>query len=131
VSIPIVTEVVKAVAAPILSIIDKAVPNKDMAAQLKVQIQNELINLDTKALERSADVIIAEAQGGSWLQRSWRPMTMLAFTALIVAHWLGWTAPNLPEAQVMMLLDIVKVGLGGYVVGRSLEKAAKNWKPNS
>lgn len=130
-SIPIVTEVVKAVVAPVLGIIDKAVPNKDMAAQLKVQIQNELINLDTKALERSADVIIAEAQGGSWLQRSWRPITMLTFTVLIVAHWLGWTAPNLPPEQVMMLLDIVKIGLGGYVVGRSLEKAAKNWKPNS
>ena len=130
-SIPIISEVLKAVAAPILSIIDKAVPNKDMAAQLKVQIQSELINFDTKALEKSADVIIAEAGGDSWLQRCWRPITMLTFTTLIVAHWLGLTAPNLPEDQVMALLDIVKIGLGGYVLGRSAEKVAKNWKPNN
>ena len=129
-SIPIISEVLRAVAAPILGIIDKAVPNKDMAAQLKVQIQSELINFDTKALERSADVIIAEAQGGSWIQRSWRPITMLTFTGLIVAHWLGFTPENLPKEQVMALLDIVKIGLGGYVIGRSAEKVAKNWKPN-
>ena len=130
-SIPIISEVINAVAAPVLSIIDKYVPDKDQANQLKVQIQSELISLDTKKLEKSAAVIIAEAQGGSWLQRSWRPVTMLTFTALIVAHWLGFTPPNLPAEQVMALLDIVKIGLGGYVLGRSAEKVAKNWKPNN
>ena len=130
-SIPIIGEVIKAIAAPILGIIDKAVPNKDQANQLKADITNALINFDTKALEKSADVIIAEAQGDSWLQRCWRPITMLTFTTLIVAHWLGLTAPNLPQEQVMALLDIVKIGLGGYVLGRSAEKVAKNWKPNS
>lgn len=126
----IIGEVINAVAGPILSIIDKAVPDKDQANRLKVQIQSELLRFDTKALEKSADVIIAEAQGDSWLQRSWRPVTMLTFTTLIVAHWLGLTAPNLPQEQVMALLNIVKIGLGGYVIGRSAEKVAKNWKPN-
>ena len=123
-------EVIKAVAAPILSIIDKAVPNKDQAALLKVQIQDALINLDTKILESQTKAIVAEASGESWMQRNWRPTTMLTFTGLIVAHWLGYTPENLPETQVMALLEIVKIGLAGYVVGRSAEKFAKNWKPN-
>jgi hypothetical protein len=36
----------------------------------------------------------------------------------------------LPESEVAALLDIVKIGLGGYVFGRSAEKVAANWKPN-
>ena len=53
---------------------------------------------------------------------------MLTFVGLIVAHWLGFTPDNLPSEQVMALLDIVKIGLGGYVVGRSAEKVATVWK---
>ena len=123
-------QLIQLVAAPVLSIIDKIVPDKDQANQLKVQIQHELINLDTKIIESQTKAIVAEANGESWLQRNWRPLTMLTFTGLIVAHWLGYTAENIAEAEITLLLEIVKVGLGGYVLGRSVEKAAKNWKPN-
>ena len=47
---------------------------------------------------------------------------MLVFTGLIVARWFGWSAPNLSEAEYIKLWDIVELGLGGYVVGRSVEK---------
>jgi len=47
---------------------------------------------------------------------------MLVFVGLIVARWLGWSAPNLGEAEVLKLWDIVEIGLGGYVIGRSAEK---------
>ncbi|WP_062260372.1 3TM-type holin [Endozoicomonas arenosclerae] len=108
--------------------IDKAVPDKDKAQQLKADITAELISLDKAELEQAGKIITAEAQGDSWLQRNWRPITMLTFTGLVVAHWLGWTAPGLSEEQVIALLGIVKVGLGGYVLGRSAEKVAKEWR---
>ena len=34
----------------------------------------------------------------------------------------GGAAPNLGEAEVLKLWDIVEIGLGGYVIGRSAEK---------
>jgi len=46
------------------------------------------------------------------------------FTGLIVARWFGWSAPNLSEAEYLKLWDIVELGLGGYVIGRSVEKIA-------
>jgi len=77
----------------------------------------------TAEIERAAaEVVKTEAQGQSWLQRTWRPITMLVFVALIVARWLGWSAPNLTEAEALKLWDIVEIGLGGYVIGRSAEK---------
>jgi len=47
---------------------------------------------------------------------------MLVFVALIVARWLGWSAPNLGEVEALKLWDIVEIDLGGYVIGRSAEK---------
>jgi len=67
-------------------------------------------------------LFVADFRYQSWLQRTWRPITMLVFVGLIVARWLGWSAPNLGEAEVLKLWDIVEIGLGGYVIGRSAEK---------
>ena len=53
---------------------------------------------------------------------------MLFFAGLVGAHWLGFTAENLTEPQVIALLNIVKVGIGGYVIGRSGEKIMKEYK---
>jgi hypothetical protein len=40
---------------------------------------------------------VAEAQG-SWLQRNWRSLLMVTFAGLVVAHWFGFTAQNIPES---------------------------------
>ncbi len=56
--------------------------------------------------------------GASWLQRNWRPLTMLSFLGLVIADAFGMLAFRLAD-QAWLLLQI---GLGGYVVGRSVEK---------
>jgi hypothetical protein len=75
------------------------------------------------AIEQSAaDIVKAEAQSSNWLASSWRPITMLTFVVLIVARWFGWAAPELAPEEYLKLWDIVQLGLGGYVIGRSAEK---------
>jgi len=69
-----------------------------------------------------AGIVNTEAASSHWLAANWRPITMLTFVALIVARWFGWAAPNLADAEYLKLWDIVQLGLGGYVVGRSVEK---------
>jgi len=108
-------------------IIDQAVTDKDLAARIKADLQSQGLQLVASELDAQKDIIVAESKGGG-LQGNWRPITMLTFVGLISAHWLGFTPENLPESQVLALLDIVKVGLGGYVVGRSAEKVATVWK---
>lgn len=71
-----------------------------------------------------AGIVQTEAASQHWLAANWRPLLMLTFGALIVARWFGWAAPNLSEAEYLKLWDIVELGLGGYVIGRSLEKVA-------
>lgn len=90
--------------------------------ELQYNLQAAILEQSSEIEKASANVIMSEAQGHSWLQRSWRPITMLTFVSLIVARWVGWSAPNLSEAEVLELWGIVKLGLGGYVIGRSAEK---------
>jgi len=71
-----------------------------------------------------ADIVKTEAASSHWLAANWRPLLMLVFGGLIVARWFGWAAPNLSEAEYLKLWSIVEFGLGGYVVGRSVEKIA-------
>ena len=107
--------------------IDKTIDNKSDADMIKQKIQEQLISGELKELEAQAKIITAEANG-SWLQRNWRPILMLIFAALVVAHWFGFTAPNIPESVQNSLLNIVMVGVGGYIVGRSGEKIADKIK---
>lgn len=108
--------------------IDKAVPDKDQAARLKSDITTQAMSMADAELKGAVQIITAEATGESWLQRNWRPMIMVWFAALVGAHWLGFTPENLSEAQIGGLLQIVQIGIGGYVVGRSGEKIMKAYK---
>ena len=111
----------------VLDIVDDVVEDKDAANNLKFQIQKQLIETKSTELEAQAKIVLAEAQG-SWLQRNWRPLLMVTFAGLVVAHWFGFTAPDIPESVQNSLLNIVMVGVGGYVMGRSAEKVADKWK---
>lgn len=82
-------------------------------------------NLEAELIKGRAQVITAEANSESWLAANWRPLTMLSFVGLIWMHWLGLTPDNLPASQVEMVMDIIQLAIGGYVVGRSVEKTAK------
>lgn len=105
-----------------LSIINKFIPDpaekaKAQAAFLEMNHQERMV-----LMQSSGEIVKAEAASSHWLAANWRPLTMITFTALIVARWFGWAAPNLDPAEYIKLWDIVQLGLGGYVIGRSVEK---------
>ena len=116
-------------ALPVLGkVIDKVFPDADKARQAKAELSQMYINGELEELTQRAGVIKAEAQGDSWLQRSWRPLVMLVFTALIVCRWMGWAAPDLSEAVELKLFSIVQLGIGGYIASRGMEKMVKTWQ---
>lgn len=105
----------------IFGIVDQVVEDKDKALEIKAAINSKYMEYQSQLLE-SATKILTTEMTGSWLQRSWRPLTMLTFVALVVARWLGFAAPGMSEAEYLSVYDLIKIGLGGYVVGRSAEK---------
>lgn len=101
-------------------------PDPKERAEAEVKLHKAISDGHINLAALGRDVVVAEAKGESWLQRNWRPIVMLWFAGLVGAHWLGYTAPNITEDVVLSLLGLVKIGLGGYVVGRSSEKIAKS-----
>lgn len=97
-------------------------------AQINQELTGKFLELEGKLVEAQSKVLTAEISGDSWLQKNWRPLTMITFVVLIVATWLGFSATGLTEAMNLKLLDIVEIGLGGYVIGRSVEKVASSMK---
>jgi hypothetical protein len=120
----LITDPVSAVSSVISDIIERVIP--DPAA--KVQAQLELLKLhqsgELAQINDAAGIIKQEAASEYWLTATWRPITALTFTALIVARWFGWSAPNLHESEYASLWNIVNIMIGGYTIGRSVEKLA-------
>jgi len=107
----------------IFSLVDKLIPDQQAAANAKLKVMEMQQSGQLKVFEGAVKILTTE-MSGNWLQKSWRPLVMLTFAALIVARWLGWSAPNLSPEEYLKLWDIVELGLGGYVIGRSAEKIA-------
>ena len=129
--------VLSAVAGPVVkglfNIIDQTVEDKDQAARIKANIasqQNELIQTEWKG---AIDIILAEAKG-NWLQKSWRPLLMMAVMAIVVNNYILFPYLSMWTEKVVVLelpgglWTLLTTGVGGYVVGRSGEKIAQSIK---
>ncbi|MDO9477653.1 MAG: 3TM-type holin [Pseudohongiella sp.] len=121
------SEVIK----PVTELIDNVHTSTDEKLQLRAEflrLQNavteQLLDYEKQILISQTQIITAEANGQSWLQRSWRPITMLTFLVLVVCDSFGLLAFRLSEEAWQLL----QIGLGGYVVGRSAEKIAPQLK---
>lgn len=111
--------------APIVGqIVGSLFPDPTEKAKAEAEAMRQLLAHQGEIEAAAAKIIQTEAESTHWLAANWRPLTMITFTALIVARWMGWVAPNLSEAEYLKLWSIIEFGLGGYVVGRSVEKVA-------
>lgn len=112
---------------PVATLIDKLHTSGEEKGQLVNEMEkmqnaatSKLLEYESQVLALQTSVIVAEAQGQSFLQRNWRPITMLTFLVLVVCDSFGWLTNRLaPEAWTLL-----QIGLGGYVIGRSAEKIA-------
>jgi hypothetical protein len=103
-------------------VLDKVIPDPVAQADAKLKLMELAQKGEFAEMNARADIIKAEAASESWLAQSWRPILMLTFGALIVARWLGFAAPGISQEEILKLWEIVQLGLGGYVIGRSVEK---------
>jgi hypothetical protein len=107
-------------------IIDNLFTNDEERINAKNKIIQVLKEKELELQKMQTDIIIAEAKG-NWLQRSWRPILMLAFGFIVIyvkfiAPLFGFNIPPLEDE----FWNLLQLGIGGYVVGRSAEKIAKS-----
>lgn len=111
-------------------LIDKTFTNDEERLTAKNQLADLVMTKLNEGLAMQRDVLVAEIQGNG-LQRNWRPLVMLAFAGIIVYEYFvaplfSLTSANLPGR----FFDLLEIGLGGYVIGRSVEKVAESVTKN-
>jgi|TARA_R110000782_G_scaffold60748_1_gene125441 hypothetical protein len=118
----------------VFGIVDKVVEDKDLANKIKDAISTRQHDLESTELKGAISIILAEAQG-SWLQRNWRPLLMLIVILIVANNYLVFPYLELvfPDTIKMLelpdkLWNLLMIGVGGYVTGRSGEKMIKTWK---
>jgi hypothetical protein len=90
---------------------------KGVLLELQTGLMSQTLAYEQKLAESQASIIVAEATANSWLTRTWRPITMLTFVFLVVySQFTGTVIP--PD-----MWTVIKIGLGGYLGGRSVEKS--------
>ena len=112
---------------PISGIVDavgKLVGQLTLPERERKELESGLLKLiqerERELVQARAATVVEEAKG-NWLQRSWRPLVMLVFAVIILIG----TFTTLPIlADTSRFWDLLEIGLGGYVVGRSGEKIA-------
>jgi hypothetical protein len=114
-----------------LDIVDDFVPDKDLANKLKAALKERMMVIAhtefITLLKSQTEIILAEAKGG-WLQRNWRPGLMAMFGAIIFNNYIFYPYlslffENAPMMEIPPdMWGLLKIGVGGYVVGRSVEK---------
>jgi|TARA_R110000803_G_scaffold6921_1_gene22354 hypothetical protein len=115
-------------------VIKRVLPNKDKQVEAQSKLNSMMLDGSFKEFEKQADIIIAEAKSEHKLTAQWRPITMLVFVIIIANNYLVYPYLSLfwIEAPLLELppdlWQLLKIGLGGYVVGRSGEKIAQVFK---
>jgi hypothetical protein len=90
---------------------------------LQLSLQEKVLGADVELAKAGRDAIVAEAQGHSWAQRNWRPVTMLSFVACILYNFIIAPLFKLPSVPIPAdMWDLIKIGIGGYLLSRGAEK---------
>jgi hypothetical protein len=125
-----VLQAIAPLAKILFNTIDKAVPDKDLAAKLKGDLQTQMLQSHTQELTAAARIIEAEAKAG-WFASSWRPLLMYVLIFILIWNYvLGPVILFFFKASITITLPgdvwtLLQIGLGGYVVGRSAESVAR------
>lgn len=126
---------VKEIFSPAADLID----NLHTSEEEKLTLRNELakiegattlkiIEYEGTLLDVKSKIIVAEAQSDLWIVKAWRPITMLVFVGIVVMYWFGYQPENMSQESINSIFMLIKIGLGGYIAGRSIEKSVVAFK---
>ena len=129
--IPIIGAIVEGVKA-IGGLIDGVTTTDEERLEKQVQLnlasnklRIDLASLEAEFAEVQSRVIIAEAQSQSWLARNWRPITMMVFVFIIFFNYIMSPLFNVEALAIVPdMWALLKLGIGGYIGGRTVEKVA-------
>lgn len=94
--------------------------------QSTIDFLKSINDMDGQVIQAHAQAVAALMTGGSLLERIWRPTFMVILMGIICSYWFFGFVPahfNEPMSPMMVqVFDLLKIGLMGYIPGRTAEK---------
>lgn len=121
---------------PILGdVLKRLIPDADKRDEIERETKLALLEHSDSIERVRGEIILAEARSSGWLTSSWRPLLMLVVIAIIAVNYLVFPLVAIWYPQIManllalpdQLWNLLTLGVGGYVVGRSGEKMIDSW----
>ena len=122
--------------AGVTNLVGQFIEDKDKANELETAIKRKLLSLEQSVIDAQKEVIVAEATSQSFIARNWRPIMMLTFVFIIANNYIIFPYISLFGGTAMVLeippdmWGLLKIGVGGYVMGRSGEKMVESYAKN-
>lgn len=118
----------------VFDIVEKVVDNKDQAGSIKGKLKLLAEENKLQELNEISKIVLAEVKSDNWLQKSWRPILMLSIMGIVINAYVIIPYLNMFLTQKIILplpeafFELLTFGVGGYVIGRSLENGVKKIK---
>jgi len=102
-AIPILSEILKIINGPVNTVIDRLVPDKNKAAEMKHELEKELMRIPAEQALAFERRVTAEYEHPNWLRDSVRPVVTycafgLYFTIKVITVWV-LTSIYIPALQ--------------------------------
>lgn len=122
------------VLAPILGdVLKRVIPDMDKRMDIEREVKLALLE-HTDSLERiRGEIVLAEAKSENWMTSAWRPLLMMVVVTIIACNYLVFPIVRIFYPEMIQLelpaelWNLLTIGVGGYVVGRSGEKMIDKW----
>ena len=125
---------------PLFNLIDELHTSDEERLKLKNELQiiqnnmaSKILKYQEEQIKAQKEIIVAEIKNG-WLSRNWRPILMLTIVAIVANNYLFYPYLSMFTDNVKVLdlpdklWNLMQIGVGGYIVGRSGEKIIDSWK---
>jgi hypothetical protein len=123
------------VLAPIVGdLVKRLIPDGDKSMDVEKEIKLALLEHTDSLESLRGKIVLEEAKSGHWLTATWRPLLMMVIIAIVALNYLIFPVMGLfmPETYAIdlpqELWNLLQIGVGGYIVGRSGEKMIDTWK---
>jgi hypothetical protein len=112
------------------SLIDQVSTSDKEKLEAKAKLA-EIVMGALTALQQSQAKVLEFELTGNTLQRNWRPLVMLTFAFIIVYRYFISPVFGLPAIELPdQFWDLLQIAMGGYIIGRSVEKSSDKFTRN-